>query len=529
MEATAPTKVRSQVKSGTYPRKRKERDNNIRHHGHQQSPKSENSKKEPSPRQQPCIVPAVSALPGQANTATTVVAGIVLSAGNGSGSGTEKDQRSSGSGKTGPRNQRRRTQQQVPMTSSSSEDEYEKNKKTRNGRLLTQSRKSQPRDKLLSGFSTTPRPYKAPNKTSPQMVTRYKSSENILNDAKNNSIAMQQHNFSEGELLEDKSVFDFTSNRTKVSSANMTKTTTTGPFDHLLNKPNTVETNIAEDIRKPNSNNDSNSDKSHEPFGSTEFPTLKRNLKLTSSAPSPANFTVENEFKPNFTVENEYESMTSIRNSAWTPTENMSMSKTVDGLSSPSVIAQAESANHPKDTNNMAGPSEEPCIEPPPNFSSISPRLDKDKPPPLPVKKYTIRPNKHETQFHATLQRSAKNSQGGTHAHPQAVTQHAHPQQPSSSAVSPKMEAKQQGQKHSSGQPAVIVVPTSTQETPYPVSNTTQDNKVIIQPSQVRMASMQAAQEIKQRQQRSKRIRNRSLEMVLDENRSSDSSPSRKR
>ena len=43
------------------------------------------------------------------------------------------------------------------------------------------------------------------------------------------------------------------------------------------------------------------------------------------------------------------------------------------------------------------------------------------------------------------------------------------------------------------------------------------------------MASLQAAQEIKQRQQRSKRIRNRSLEMVLDENRSSDSSPSRKR
>ena len=172
----------------------------------------------------------------------------------------------------------------------------------------------------------------------------------------------------------------------------------------------------------------------------------------------------------------------------------------------------------------MAGSSEEHCIEPPPNFSSISPRLDKDKPPPLPVKKYTIRPNKHETQFHATLQRSAKNNQGGTHAHPQGVTH-----QPSSSSVSPKMEAKQQGQKHSSAQPAVIVVPTSTQETPYPVSSTTQDNKVIIQPSQVRMASMQAAQEIKQRQQRSKRIRNRSLEMVLDENRSSDSSPSRKR
>ena len=106
-----------------------------------------------------------------------------------------------------------------------------------------------------------------------------------------------------------------------------------GPFDHLLNKPNTETVN--EDL-KAKSNNDSNSDKSHEPFGSTEFPTLKRNLKLTSSAPSP-----------NATVENEYESMTSIRNSVWTPTENLP-SKTVDGLSSPSVILQNESAN-PKD------------------------------------------------------------------------------------------------------------------------------------------------------------------------------------
>ena len=67
----------------------------------------------------------------------------------------------------------------------------------------------------------------------------------------------------------------------------------------------------------------------------------------------------------------------------------------------------------------------------------------------------------------------------------------------------------------------------------------------MIQPNQVRLASLQAARERKtsherhleqraseqrQQQQRNKRIRNRSLEMVLDsEPRSSDSSPSRQR
>ena len=70
--------------------------------------------------------------------------------------------------------------------------------------------------------------------------------------------------------------------------------------------------------------------------------------------------------------------------------------------------------------------------------------------------------------------------------------------------------------------------PNSSINSQNTTTNTAADT-VIIQPSQVRMASLQATQEIKQRQQRSKRIRNRSLEMVLDENRSSDSSPSRKR
>ena len=54
---------------------------------------------------------------------------------------------------------------------------------------------------------------------------------------------------------------------------------------------------------------------------------------------------------------------------------------------------------------------------------------------------------------------------------------------------------------------------------------------MVLNPNQVRMASMQgqAEREAKQRHARNKRIRNRSLEMVLDENRSSDSSPSRRR
>ena len=106
------------------------------------------------------------------------------------------------------------------------------------------------------------------------MVNRYKSSENILDKVNKNTTTSGQHNFSEGELLEDKSVFDFTSNRTKLTSGPATTIkTTTGPFDHLLKTPNNES--IKEEM-KAKSNNDSNSDKSHEPFGSTEFPTLKR-------------------------------------------------------------------------------------------------------------------------------------------------------------------------------------------------------------------------------------------------------------
>ena len=119
--------------------------------------------------------------------------------------------------------------------------------------------------------------YKTSNKNnSPQLVNRYKSSENILDKVNKTTSTSVQHNFSEGELLEDKSVFDFTSNRTKLSSGPVaTLKTTTGPFDHLLNKPNTAET-VTEELKSKSNNNDSNSDKSHEPFGSTEFPTLKR-------------------------------------------------------------------------------------------------------------------------------------------------------------------------------------------------------------------------------------------------------------
>ena len=160
-------------------------------------------------------------------------------------------------------------------------------------------------------------------------------------------------------------------------------------------------------------------------------------------------------------LENEYESMTSIRQNVWTPTENQSSSKTVDGLSSPSVIVQAEQHSAKDET-----------IEPPPNFQE-------EKPPPLPVKKYAIKPNRHEAQFQATLQKSAK--------------------------LRPKMTTELDNQKD--------------------------HDPMVLNPNQVRMASMQgqAEREAKQRHARNKRIRNRSLEMVLDENRSSDSSPSRRR
>lgn len=333
----------------------------------------------------------------------------------------------------------------MPLSSSSSEDEL------RMGTMRFRS-------------STTPRSSKSHSKSSPK--NRYKSSENILDSVNAGSSSKagskKVGNLSEGELLEDKSsIFDFTSNRAKANAKNQA-------FDYLLKKSSTPVKTAAEkpvnvesakqEEEAKKSNNDSNSDKSHEPFGSTEFPTLKRNLKMSTPNPPPVQL-----------AENEYESMTSIRNSVWTPTDNAG-AKTVDGLSSPSVIGGQDA----KTMDPGAEAETAQAIEPPPNFGSCH-SSPKDKPPPLPSKKYAIKPNKHETQFHATLQRSSKHQ-------------------------SPKMESKK--------------------------SNA---EKVIIQPNQIRMASLQASQEIKQRQQRSKRIRNRSLEMVLDENRSSDSSPSRKR
>ena len=268
------------------------------------SPKSESSKKE-SPKPAPPATAAVSGKsPGTSgkspgvsekspgNNGGTGSTGIFSgkSPGNNGGtgsSGTEKDQRSSGSGKTG--NRRRRTQ--VPMTSSSSEDEFEKSKKNRISRLHHHYNRKNSRD-LLSDFrsSTTPRNHGSSHKNrKSREQTRYKSSENILENVdksvKNNNNSTGKQTFSEGELLEDKSIFDFTSNRAKSS----------GPFDHLLNKrtstnPNALDvqapkksTVIDLDSSSKKSNNDSNSDKSHEPFGSTEFPTLKRNLKLSST------------------------------------------------------------------------------------------------------------------------------------------------------------------------------------------------------------------------------------------------------
>ena len=278
---------------------------------------------------------------------------------------------------------------------------------------------------------------------------RHKSSENILEKSpihlqQQQSQKSKKSSHSEGEILEEtKTVnknrenFDFTSSRKS---------------QHQQKSESQKE-----------SDQNTSSDKSHDKFGSTEFPTLKRNFKLTP-APTPAP-------PASGALENEYESMTSIRQNVWTPTENQSSSKTVDGLSSPSVIVQAEH-NSAKDET----------IEPPPNFQE-------EKPPPLPVKKYAIKPNRHEAQFQATLQKSAK--------------------------LSPKMITSE------------LMVDNNTTK-----KMTQKDHDpMVLNPNQVRMASMQgqAEREAKQRHARNKRIRNRSLEMVLDENRSSDSSPSRRR
>ena len=440
------------------------------------SPRSESCKKDNSERAR-----AMPKLPTAAATSNN---------GNGSGSGTEKDQRSSGSagGKSG---KTRTRSARVPiLTSSSSEDEYENSSQKKLASRSSRSRKNS-RELLDFRSSTNPRPRK---NHSPK--NRYKSSENILEKVSKS----KQGNLSEGELLEDKtSIFDFTSNRNKNSASKA--------FDYLLNKtsPKKDDSNMHQvelqqeppvmvESHEEAKKNDSNSDKSHEPFGSTEFPTLKRNMKISTAQ---CNVLKPNQyyFDPFYScvklakrlghetlhcaqfvvAENEYESMTSIRNSVWTPTDTAGPGKTIDGLSSPSVIVQdGQDAKA-----DLAATDDTTPIEPPPNFTSPSPKDCSSK-----SKIYSIKPNKHEAQFQATLQRAT-------------------------SASSNNKSPKQDGNKSSSEQ-----------------SN---HSKVLIQPHQVRMASLQAAQEIRQRQTRSKRIRNRSLEMVLDENRSSDSSPSRKR
>ena len=391
------------------------------------SPKSEKAQKENSPR----------------------IGSASGTAGTGSGSGTEKDK---SSGSAGGNNTKRRLRGRPPLpTSSSSEDEYDLQKPLRKSvhhhRMTTSAGTHHRRNsKDLLEYKSNTNPRNSSKKSSPKNLMstkqRHKSSENILEKSPTVQPMKpsKKSSHSEGEILEDSASngnkkrenFDFTSNRKS---------------QQQIPKISTVET------QKESSDQNTGSDKSHEPFGSTEFPTLKRNFKLTpASTPAPPAAGA---------LENEYESMTSIRQNVWTPTENQSSSKTVDGLSSPSVIVQDNSAK------------DEETIEPPPNFQE-------EKPPPLPVKKYAIKPNRHEAQFQATLQKSAK--------------------------LSPKLDLDSATKKKS-------------------------DDPMVLNPNQVRMASLQgqAEREAKQRHARNKRIRNRSLEMVLDENRSSDSSPSRRR
>ena len=365
--------------------------------------------------------------------------GSAGAAGTGSGSGTEKDKSSGSAGGTKSQRSRLRSNRlPLPPTSSSSEDEYDLHKRQKSRTISSATRRNS-RDNLLmtsTEYKSSTNPRKSHQKSSPkQMMSsskqRHKSSENILEKSPK---VTKSH--SESEVLEDtpknknRENFDFTSTRKSQQQKS--------------------------EAQKESDQNTS-SDKSHDKFGSTEFPTLKRNFKLTP-APTPAP-------PASGALENEYESMTSIRQNVWTPTENQSSSKTVDGLSSPSVIVQAEQHSAKDET-----------IEPPPNFQE-------EKPPPLPVKKYAIKPNRHEAQFQATLQKSAK-------LRPQMTTE---------------LDTKKMTQKD--------------------------HDPMVLNPNQVRMASMQgqAEREAKQRHARNKRIRNRSLEMVLDENRSSDSSPSRRR
>ena len=355
---------------------------------------------------------------------------------------------------------KRRRQRPHPVMSSSSSDEAEPSSAKTKSRPARRNSK----DNLLNEFrsNTIGRSHKFSPKQPSLLAkqTKHKSSESILDD-QHSKIKFEKNRkeiLSDNDILNDN--FDFTSTRLKREN---NKTSKTGPFDFLLNKPPNLMIDatgeagvvvIEEEAKKSDT-----SDSKHEPFGSTEFPTMKRNLKLPTQPIVPISV-----------AENEYESMTSldvrdsidhsqtIRVSVWTPPGENPGAKTVDGLSSPSVITTAQDDVSKK---QVEGPTNEAMpIEPPPNFGS-------EKPPPLPVKKF----GKH--------QQSRSKSQ--TKDHP----------------------------------------------------------NLVIQPSQVRMASKQAVHERehqiqkeqqRQQQQRNKRIRNRSLEMVLDsEPRSSDSSPSRHR
>jgi hypothetical protein len=290
--------------------------------------------------------------------------------------------------------------------------------------------------------------------------------------------------------------FDFTSSRMSKIPA--------GPFDFLISKESSstkksssaaaaaaVETGSSKKaapithqegappniVTIDNADNNSNNSASshHEPFGSTEFPTLKRNMDA--------------KVKPLKAIENEYESMTSlaehVRKTAWTP--DMTSSRTTKGaknieeggLTSPLVISDH---HHQSKVGNVLKDGDP--IAPPPNFSSSSTSHQAT--------------NKDHQKQHKSYK---GHKTGGS----------------SSSRMLPK-------------QPS-LTSPRSLDSTMIlQTLNEAADQRSIIQPSQVRLASLQG-EKLQQRhnQQRNKRIRNRSLEMILDENRSSDSSPSRQR
>ena len=514
-----------------------------------------------------------------------------------------KNPQTSGSGNSGNETSsktrtRTRTRPVPVLTSSSSENELNttsngaKNKQ-QNYHQKTRSLRRNSRDNLLLAdrdkfrSSTNPRSSSAKNENKKQTnsvvkssttthqlaknKTKHKSTESILDATSENNLPrfqqMCKENLSENELLNDN--FDFTSARLKLRNQQINKQSGGGPFDFLLNKKsnstsatskndNNKQTNsvkstqfftqpLSHHKQEDNSKNKISSNESsadtnkHEPFGSTEFPTMKRNLKMSvvtqplshsvmqphpllPAAPPPAG---TNTTGTGNELENEYESMTSldrsidpqqIRPSVWSPPPELdddrnnhatclASTKIIDGLSSPSVITSAQdegttlpatitdvnTAKTIPENENNKNVENHAAIEPPPKFAgnnlSIS-SSSEQQPPPLPVKKFS----KH------------RSSQQSSHHHH------------SSKSTKPEQHIQQQSQPSAD---------------------------LVIQPNQVRLASLQAARERKtsherhleqraseqrQQQQRNKRIRNRSLEMVLDsEPRSSDSSPSRQR